>query len=99
MQSVSARNRILPLLALFLLVIAGFIPLNSVHSQSSAEPPIPADQVAVKLRPSANISNVLNRYNATLVWSLIENHLYILKLPSGQTAAGLLPILNGDPDL
>ncbi len=59
----------------------------------------PPDQVAVKLRPSAVIGTILARYNATLLATLPETRLYILRLPAGQTANALLPTLNADADL
>jgi subtilisin family serine protease len=96
MRSMSTLCR--TLLALALLIVAGFFPLSLVRGQSG-EPPIPPDQVAIKLRSSANISAVISRYNASVVWSLTENNLYVLKLPAGQTAASLLPTLNADADL
>lgn len=93
-QSLSLRT----LLAVVLLLCVALLPVSLANGQSS-EPPIPPDQVAIKLRAGVNVSTVASRYNVTVLWSLPENALYILKLPSGQTASSLLSTLNTDPDL
>src|SRR5512143_2679509 len=60
---------------------------------------LPPDEVAVKLRANVNINTITTRYNATVQGQLFENRVYFLKLPAGQTANNLLPVLNADADL
>ncbi len=87
---------------IFLGLIVLSVVLSSFGHAAASDlvlPDPPANQVVVKLRPSAAIATVLVRYNATLLGTVTESSLYFLQLPTGQTAAQLLPTLNADPDL
>src|SRR5512134_2186074 len=75
------------------------IAVGTVRFAAATTSDLPPDEVAVKLRSGVNINTITSRYNATVLGQLIENRVYFLKLPAGQTADTLLPVLNADADL
>jgi hypothetical protein len=81
---------------LVVLLVASFSLAQASQTQL---PDPPADQVVVKPRHGVAIDTILSRYNASLLGVISETNLYFLQLPTGQTAAQLLPTLNADPDL
>lgn len=87
---------LLGLLAALALIVPTFVPARA-GTTYLLDPP--ADQVAVKLKHGVSINTILARYNASLLGVLTETNLYFLKLPGGQTASQLLPVLNADADL
>jgi subtilisin family serine protease len=89
----------LVLFGLFVALIVAtsyFAPAEARPLQLS-DPPV--NQVAVKLKSGVSINTILTRYNATQLGVITETNLYLLQLPSNQTAAQMLPILNTDTDL
>jgi subtilisin family serine protease len=86
--------KVLIVLGLIMTMVAG-------TSRIAAATPsdLPSDEVVVKLRSSVSINTIAARYSATVIGRLIENRVYFLKLPVGQTADNLLPTLNNDADL
>jgi subtilisin family serine protease len=84
-----------------LLVLLSFVLSSFGHASAGDQqlPDPPADQVVVKLKPSAAIGTILTRYNASLLGTVAESSLYFLKLSVGQSASQLLPTLNADTDL
>ncbi|HET9912931.1 MAG TPA: S8 family serine peptidase [Anaerolineales bacterium] len=73
--------------------------IGSARAEKPNIPDPPPDQVVVKLKANVSINTILARYNASLLGTLTETNLYFLQLSAGQTASGILPILNADPDL
>lgn len=76
-----------------------FTLIGSARAEMPNIPDPPPDQVVVKPKFNVAINTILARYNASLLGTLTETNLYFLQLPAGQTANGILPALNADPDL
>lgn len=76
-----------------------FTLIGSARAEMPNIPDPPPDQVVVKPKFNVPINTILARYNASLLGTLTETNLYFLQLPAGQTANGILPALNADPDL
>src|SRR5215216_620803 len=96
LELLKLRLRILPGLLIILglcFTLIGRAQAESLHSD------LPADQVVVKLKPGVSINVIITRYNVNLLGKLTETNLYFLKLPAGQTADQILPVLNADSDL
>lgn len=85
--------------SLLLLIGIIFASFNLAYASPRQDSDLPADQVAVKLKPGVALDTVLTRYQASLLGIITETNLYFLQLSNGQTAEALLPALNSDPDL
>lgn len=98
MQKISLRQCqvLVGLFIIIVMITSSFVPAQASQAQL-LDPP--ANQVAVKLKSGASINTILTRYNVTQIDVIPETNLYILQLPSGQTADQILPILNTDADL
>ena len=90
----TAWLRVLIVCGLIAAVIVGTFRLATATTSD-----LPLDEVVVKLRSNVAIGTITSRYSATVIGRLIENRVYFLKLPAGQTANNLLPALNADADL
>src|SRR5512141_2908664 len=75
------------------------IVIGTARFTRASSSDLPVDEVVVKVRRGINIDTITARYGATVSGTLAENNVYFLKLGTGQTAAALLPVLNGDADL
>src|SRR5512138_3557308 len=96
-ESPRPRFRIVLGLLLALGLCFAFIGQAQAEPTNLTDPP--ADQVGVKLKPGVSINTILARYQATLLGKLTETNYYFLRLPAGQTAEQILPVLKADADL
>ncbi|MGC1377859.1 MAG: S8 family serine peptidase [Anaerolineales bacterium] len=84
-------------------LLVALVLSTSYFAPAEARPSLladpPANQVAVKLKSWVSINTILTRYNATQLGVITETNLYLLQLPSGETADQILPTMNADTDL
>lgn len=101
MNKISFRHLqvLMVLFTILMLSISSFRPLNAAHASPALLGDPPANEVVVKLKSWVSINTILSRYNATLLGTLAENHVYFLQLANGQTADQMLPTLSADADI
>lgn len=83
----------------WLILVLCFTLIGNARAEKLNLTDPPPDQVVVKLKSNVSINTILARYNASLLGTVSETNLYFLQLSAGQTADGILPVLNADPDL
>jgi len=85
---------------LFMILAFGLASvISTAYAENSKLPAPPPDQVVIRPKPGVSINTLLARYNASVIGTLAENNVYLLKLSQGQTAEQVLPTLTLDTDI